>query len=219
MTTPSDYLRVGPDELGTDDLLRLLAGKHAARALTTAFGDARTVSRQSAAALARVPGCGPTTAARVHAAFELARRVHRVHPQHRVTGAHDVADWFGPHIGNLPHEELHALYLCPRGSVLRSGLVSRGSAEHTVFDVSGLVGEALRTGARSLIVAHNHPSGDPEPSQEDLSATLRLCRVADIAGIRVLDHVVVAGAAWSSMASRGQLPADHGLQRGPWVTP
>ncbi len=219
MTTPSDYLRLGPDEFGTDDLLHLLAGHKAARSLIEAFGDARAVSRQSAAALANVAGCGPTTAARIHASLELARRLHRSQARQRVNGPHDVIDWFGPRIGNLPHEELHALYLCPRGSILRSAIVSRGSAEHTIFDVAGLVGEALRTGSKTLVVAHNHPSGDPEPSAEDVGVTRRLCQVAEIAGIRVLDHVVLAGDAWSSMASRGQLPADHGLARGPWVTP
>ncbi|MBM4364787.1 MAG: hypothetical protein FJ102_01120 [Deltaproteobacteria bacterium] len=219
MTTPSDYLRLGPDELGTDDLLHLVAGRHAARKLIEAYGDARSVSRQSAAALANVAGCGVTTAARIHAGFELARRLHRHQARPHVARAHDVVDWFGPRIGNLPHEELHALYLCSRGRVLRSGLVTRGSAEHTIFDVAGLVGEALRTGSKSLVVAHNHPSGDPEPSADDLSVTHRLCQVAEIAGIRVLDHVVLAGDAWSSMASRGQLPAAHGLARGPWVTP
>ena len=98
------------------------------------------------------------------------------------------------------------MYLSRSGAILACGCASRGGRERTLFDPQWIMSQALRLGAQAVIVAHNHPSGDTEPSPEDHAATRRLCEVARVVGIDVLDHLVVAGTSWTSMAARSEMP-------------
>ncbi len=213
--TPRDYTRHGPEQLGDTDLLALLLGSRPlARALLDEFGNAAGVASASPIALAR--HLGPARAARLHAAFALAMRAWAEPPHRpRVASPADAAAWFLPRFAGLAHEELHVLLLNRRLDVLALRRLSQGCSDHTLFDVRLILGEALRAGAQGLMLAHNHPSGDPEPSPEDFAATRRVVEGAALIGLDVLDHLVVAGTLWTSMSARGLLSTGRGATRFP----
>lgn len=206
MDTTSRYLRCGPEALGATDLLETLVGQAAAAALLEHFGSLAAIGRAPAPMLARVPACGPVRAARLHASFEVARRAALESAPPRIRSASDAAAWLVPVLANLAHEELHALYLSRQGVLVARRCASRGGQDRTLFDPRWIAAEALRVGASSIIVAHNHPSGDPEPSAEDHAATRRLCEFAKGLGLDIVDHIVVGGSRWISMAARAELP-------------
>ncbi len=205
MTTPPlDYARLGPEALGDADLLSLALGD---RTLATRLLD----DLGGASLLGAPPGAlartlGPRRAARLHASIALTQRLLGQPPRRaRVSSPQDAAAWLQSRFAGLGHEELHGLFVDRRGGVLAVRRLSQGSADHTIFDVRHILGEALRVGAAGVIVAHNHPSGDPEPSAEDLTATMRLADGAMMLGLELQDHLVFAGAGFVSLAERGQL--------------
>ncbi len=207
---PTAYSRVGPEALGDIDLLTLAIGDPAlAAALLDEFGAASGLLAATPAMLA--PRLGRVRAARLHAALTLARRALEGGPRRaRIQSARDAAAWLTPRLAGLPHEELHALLLNRRLDLLSLRRLSQGSADHTLFDVRLILGEMLRTGAYAVVLGHNHPSGDPEPSSEDILVTRRAVEGANLLGLTVIDHLVVAGPEWVSLAERGHIPPARG---------
>jgi DNA repair protein RadC len=102
-------------------------------------------------------------------------------------------------------EEFHVLLLNARHEVQRRVMVSRGSLNASIVHPREVFRPAILGSAASVILVHNHPSGDPEPSEEDLSITRRLAQVGELLGIPVLDHVVVGKRGFVSLRARGQL--------------
>ena len=200
-----EYLLHGPDAVGTETLLGLVVGQPAlATSLTDTFGGLAAVRAASPAALARV--LGKSRAVRLHAAFALAQRAAVAEaPRGLVRRAPDAAGWLVPRFEGLGHEEVHALFLDGRARVISAKRMSQGGFDRAYFDVRLFLAECLRVGAASLIVAHNHPSGAIEPSAGDLLATRRLEEGAEFVGVELADHLIVAGAQWSSLAERGEL--------------
>lgn len=216
MSTPATYARTGPELLGDAELLAVALGDRGlAAALLDDLAGSAALLHAPPAALART--LGPSRAARLHATIALAQRVQAEPPRRaRVASPADAAVWLAPRLAPLGHEELHALFLDRRGGALAVRRMSQGSADHTLFDVRHLLGEALRVGAQGLIVAHNHPSGDPEPSAEDLLVTRRLAEGAALLGLDFQDHLIVAAGRWVSLAERGEVPrAVRVATRGP----
>jgi DNA repair protein RadC len=103
------------------------------------------------------------------------------------------------------HEEFHTLLLNARHEVQRRCLVSRGSLNASIVHPREVFRPAILGAAASIILVHNHPSGDPEPSEEDLSITRRLVQVGELVGIAVLDHVILAESGFASLRARGLL--------------
>lgn len=203
--SPSPYLLTGPEGLGEVDLLTLVLGQRplAERALAE-HGSAFALAGVSPAGL--VPVVGAARAVRLHAAFELSRRAFAGPPPRGLVRAPaDAAAWLVPRFAGLDHEELHVLLLDARGAVLTVRRMSQGAVDHTLFDVRSVLGEALRVGARALILAHNHPSGATEPSAEDIVVTRRMAEGGALLGVDVQDHLVVAHGRWTSLAERGEL--------------
>jgi DNA repair protein RadC len=107
----------------------------------------------------------------------------------------------------LEHEELHALYLDRRNRPMAVRALTRGSDAFTIVDPRQVFRPAVRLGALAVILAHNHPSGDPSPSPADLEVTRRVDRAGKVLGIRLLDHLVITAGAETSIAERGVLEA------------
>lgn len=104
-------------------------------------------------------------------------------------------------------ETLHVLYLAPRGRLLARRCLTRGNDQHTVADPRQIFRLAVELGATGVIVAHNHPAGDPTPSEPDLEITRRLAAAGQVLGIALLDHIIVThGGRYASLAELGQLP-------------
>lgn len=152
-------------------------------------------------------GIGRARAASIVAAFELARRLPASNGIDRphFHAPEDVARVFLPRLRDLRHEEFWALLLTTANQLMREIRISSGTLNSSLVHPRECFSEALKEKAASVIFVHNHPSGNPEPSQEDITITRQLSEAGKILGIPVYDHVIVAGAQFASFAQRGLL--------------
>jgi DNA repair protein RadC len=121
----------------------------------------------------------------------------------RLGDPEEVAGFVVPLIGGADREHCLAVLLDTKHRVLRTVTVSIGSIDHTFMTPHGIFRDALLGNAAAVVLAHNHPSGDPEPSRDDERVTRRLVEAGRLLGVEVLDHLVVGGGAWVSLARRG----------------
>ena len=147
----------------------------------------------SADDLTAVPGIGPAAAARVLAGLEISRRACSWRSEERTTIStpEDVLALCWPQLRGKDKEHFWALALNTRNHLLRVVEVSIGSLNASIVHPRELFKDAVRVSAASLVVVHNHPSGDPTPSGADIQLTRRLIKAGDVLGIEVLDHVVI----------------------------
>jgi len=164
--------------------------------------------RASAEDLVSVRGVGPAGAARLLACLELARRASAWSAADRpvVSTPEDVVRLCATQLRGLDREHFWALVLSTKNRLLRMVEVSVGSLNASIVHPRELFKEAVRISAASVVVVHNHPSGDPTPSGADLQLTRRLVRAGEVLGIEVLDHVVIGdGGAHVSLREMGAL--------------
>ncbi|TVP55069.1 MAG: DNA repair protein RadC [Gemmatimonadales bacterium] len=172
------------------------------RVMERCRGRLRSLAALDPAALEEIPGVGRATAARLLAAVELGSRAagEEVPDRMRIRGPEDVYRFMAPRLRDLPHEEFHALLLNTQHRVLRVALVSRGILDASLIHPREVFRPAILENAASVVLVHNHPSGDPTPSPEDRAVTRQLSEAGRTMGIRVLDHLVVGARGWSSAA-------------------
>ncbi|MBW1878136.1 MAG: DNA repair protein RadC [Deltaproteobacteria bacterium] len=211
------YRHEGPARFGDAELLALVVGTGTAdrsaleigAALLSHFGGLPALAGAQVADLQRQPGLGLARAVRVHAALELGRR--SLHapgdPSHPIRSPADAHAHLGPALRGRPDEELHALYLDRRHRPRAHRMLTRGSDGFTVVDPRQVFRPAVSLGAFAVVLAHNHPSGDPTPSAQDREVTRRVAAAGRILGIALLDHLVVGDGDYVSLAEQGELPA------------
>jgi DNA repair protein RadC len=120
-----------------------------------------------------------------------------------VTSPETAAELALPALAGADRERCVALLLDTKHRLLRRVTVSVGSIDHTFIAPRELFRDALLTNATAVVAAHNHPSGDPEPSRDDELVTRRLVAAGEVVGVDLLDHLVVGGDRWVSLARRG----------------
>lgn len=152
-------------------------------------------------------GVGEAKAATVMAAFELGRRLSnaKFSTQLTIRGSQDAFSQLWPDFENMDHEEFWVLLLNRANKVLRKECVGQGGWSATMADLRVVFELALRTKASALIVAHNHPSGNLNPSDQDRELTKRILRVGSLMEISVLDHLIVGRGDYLSFADQGWL--------------
>jgi DNA repair protein RadC len=197
--------REGADALGVSELIELVASRAPHAAPPGAF-ELLALARQSAAHLRRELKLSRAGAARLAAAFALGRRVEASvrEPRQPLRSPLLVHDLMVGELRGLERETFHALLLDGKHRLRRRHRVSEGTLTSSLVHPREVFGPALREGAAALIVVHNHPSGDPEPSAEDLAVTRRLVEVGTLLGVPLLDHVVVADERYVSIRERMQ---------------
>jgi DNA repair protein RadC len=163
------------------------------------------LARASDHELEDLPGVGTARAAQLIAAFELGRRLLADWPADRWTirSPRDVADRLVLQMGRLEREELRVVLLNTKNVVLRVATVYQGNVSSSLVRVGELFRDAVRLNATGVILAHNHPSGDPTPSPDDLHLTAEALAAGRLLDIDVLDHLVVGHDAWVSLRDRG----------------
>jgi DNA repair protein RadC len=194
--------------------LTLRTGRGGARAgalaaeLLEQHGGLSGLARRDPRELTRTPGVGRTKAAALAAALEIGRRIsqRRLREGDAVRGPHDVFRHFHARLRDAEQEHFCVLLLDGRHRVLGDEVVSLGTLTASLVHPREVFRPALRAGAAALILVHNHPSGDPEPSPEDRAVTQRLAQAGELLGIPVLDHVVVAERGYRSFRDEGPLP-------------
>ena len=163
------------------------------------------LSRASEPELATVAGIGPAKAAQLVAAFELGRRLLADWPAARWTirGPADVADRLILQMGRLEREELRVVLLDTKNHVLRVITIYQGNVSSSLVRVGELFRDAVRLNAAGVILVHNHPSGDPTPSPDDLHLTAEALAAGRLLDIALLDHLVIGHDAYVSLRDRG----------------
>jgi DNA repair protein RadC len=155
--------------------------------------------------LGALAGVGPARSAQLQAAFELGRRLLADWPAGRWTirSPRDLADRLVMQMGPLEREELRVVVLDAKNHVLRVTTVYVGNVSSSLVRVGELFRDAVRLDASGVILVHNHPSGDPTPSPDDLHLTAEALAAGRLLDIRLLDHLVVGHDAWVSLRDRG----------------
>lgn len=148
-------------------------------------------------ALKQLPGVGAAKAARIAAAFELARRAARTEERRRVVSSSDVAAVAAPYLRGLRHERVVVIACDTSGTLLRVAPLTEGSADRSLIPVRDVLASVLAVGGASFAVAHNHPSGTITPSHADISVTAALRKAAETVGLCLLDHVILTETAWA----------------------
>jgi len=196
-----------------EDLLFMILRRPAADLLERAGGlerlsraDALEIAahldRRTASNDGRPPARTTLVAARaLAAAFELGRRaeIARRGARPRLASPADVAAWAGPRIATLEHEELWMLALDGRGHLRAARCVAKGGLHGAAVRAADPLRAALRVHASAFVLVHNHPSGDPTPSREDVHLTAQVAAAAAVVGVALLDHVVVARDGFASV--------------------
>jgi len=178
------------------------------RELISRFGDnLRELGSADMAEITSIKGMGLAKAAGVKAAFTLAGRFQgrRLERLDRFTSPRQVFDYFHHEFRDARKEYFLALLLDGKNRIMRRVQISEGSLNQSLVHPREVFSPAVRETAAALILVHNHPTGDPAPSTEDIAITRRLREAGEIMGIKVLDHIIVGDGEYLSFVERGLL--------------
>jgi len=169
------------------------------------FGGLAELSRATLPELEKVKGVGSAKAIELQAAFELGRRLPGLPLKRgvRIRGAEDVFQYMHARLRELRRESLYLLLLDRKHRVREELKVSEGTLDTAMAEPREIFAEALRRNAAAAILVHNHPSGDPTPSRDDVVATRELCEWGERLGIYVLDHIIIGDGVYVSMRKEG----------------
>jgi DNA repair protein RadC len=157
--------------------------------------------------LLNLKGIGKAKAAKLVAAFELGRRSAALNNGNCTSFrcSEEVASYYIPILKDLKKEQFRVLLLDTKNKIIKDELISQGSLNSSLVHPREVINPAIRSSAASVIFLHNHPSGDPEPSMDDIEVTRRLCKTCDIVGIAVLDHIIVGHGGYFSFKQKQML--------------
>ncbi|WP_445475722.1 RadC family protein [Methanococcoides methylutens] len=165
----------------------------------------KQLSQANISQLTKMRGIGPAKATQIAAVFELARKLEIFidDPKRKIRSAGDVYSLLYPKHRELKKEILTALYLDTKNQILREEVISVGSLNANIVHPREVFKSALMESSASVILTHNHPSGDPSPSREDIAVTEKLVEGGKILGINVLDHVIIGDGRYVSLKEEG----------------
>lgn len=206
----------GGHTLSEPELLAVLLGSgtrgrsavDVARELIEHAGDITRLSARNGNELSTIKGMGDAKAARLAAAFELVRRVQAqpFDPKQQIQSPQDVARHFIPRLRGAQKETFRIVLLDSANRIFRDVLISEGSLNASIVHPREVFRPAIAESAAAMILLHNHPSGNPEPSREDVAITKQLCEAGKLIDIGILDHLIIAGETFTSLAQRGLMP-------------
>ncbi len=208
-------LAEGPEALSDAQLLAILlrVGRREKSAvdvgieLLTRLKGLQGLVNRSVQELCDIPGVGPAKTAQIKAAIELGKRVATAPLTSGtvMTQSQAVFRHYAPRFRDMKREVFTVLLLDAKHAVIRDATVSTGSLTSSLVHPREVFNEAVRESAAAVILLHNHPSGDPMPSQEDRAVTARLQAAGEILGVRVLDHIIIGDGRYVSFADEGWL--------------
>jgi DNA repair protein RadC len=208
-------LQQGSQHLTEAELLGILLGKGArektaidlARELLARYESLQKLFSRSPSELMKIKGIGPAKAASLMAAFELVRRIQSKDEDDRPTfkRSSDVANHYLSLMRDLRKEVFKVLLLNRANRLLKEVHISEGTLDASIVHPRDVFREALLEPAAGIILIHNHPSGNPSPSEEDLRITKQLVEAGRLLGIKVYDHIILAGESYRSLADDGLL--------------
>jgi len=206
--------KLGVAALSAQEILALILGRGVAgesvmvtaQRLLSQFGNLKGIASASVEELAQIKGIGVAKASQIKAAFELANRLEgylEAGEKQVVKTPEDVAGLVKSRLKGKKKEHFLALLLDTRNQLIKVAEISVGSLDSSIVHPREVFKEAISASAASLIFVHNHPSGDPEASEDDIKLTKRLAEVGEVMGIDVLDHIIVCDKQHLSLKREG----------------
>ncbi|UAL54819.1 DNA repair protein RadC [Metabacillus dongyingensis] len=205
----------GPGSLANHELLAILLRTGSKKEsvlqlsnrLLNHFEGLRFLKEASAAELTSISGIGEAKAVQILASLELGRRINRLTYEDRyvIKSPQDGANYVMEEMRFLSQEHFVCLYLNTKNQVLHKQTVFIGSLNASIVHPREVYKEALKRSAASIICIHNHPSGDPTPSREDIEVTKRLTECGKMLGIELLDHLIIGEQKYVSLKEKGYL--------------
>jgi len=206
-------LRQGAGALGNAELLAVLlrTGTYSESAVRLAerilkeSGSLRGLTDMSTEQLTTIKGVGIAKALEIQACIELGRRLAKTSVEERVTvrSPRDAADYLMEELRYLQKEHFVCLFLNTKNHIIGQETLSMGSLNASIVHPREVFRSAIKRSSASIICAHNHPSGDPTPSPEDIQLTARLAEAGEIIGIELLDHIVIGDRTFVSLKEKG----------------
>jgi DNA repair protein RadC len=206
-------LKLGSEALSSQEILALILGRGikgesvilTAQKLLSKFGNLKNLASASVEELAQIKGIGPAKAAQIKAAFELSKRLEDSSAEgQKITVKSPDGAIKAARSQLKGKKKEHFLVLCldTRNHLINTHQVSIGSLDCSIVHPREVFKEAISSCAASVIFVHNHPSGDPTPSEDDLKLTKRLVEAGEIIGIEVLDHIIICDRDHLSMKAK-----------------
>jgi DNA repair protein RadC len=205
--------KLGPDALSSQELLALVIGRGIpkksvmtiAQELMARFGNVKAISQATLEELSQIKGIGPAKAAQIKACFELAKRENLEADEESVDikNPEAVFKLMSSSIKDKAKEHFKLILLNSRNKKIGISTISVGTLTTSLVHPREVFKEALAHSAASVILAHNHPSGDPEPSEDDLKITRKLVESGKILGVEVIDHIIIGKTNFCSFREKG----------------
>lgn len=206
-------LHYGPEALSTAELIAILlrTGSRGENVLDLStrllieFDGLGGLARANSSELSAIKGVGQAKAAQLKAGLEIGRRLLIAAPHERpqITSPTDAANLLMLEMGHLEQEHLRVLLLDTKNRVLATPTIYKGNVNTSVIRIAEIFREAIRHNSTAVIVAHNHPSGDPTPSPEDVRVTRQITEAGKLLDIDVLDHLIIGRGRYISLRERG----------------
>lgn len=209
------FIKYGPQAVSNAELLAILIGSGTrkisaidlANKILADAGGLRELARKGLGDLRKYKGIGLKKAVTVAAAFELSRRIQSepFSQRHQITSPEDIVRIFAPRLSDLNKEILIVVLLNTANRIIRDVVISEGNLNSSIIHPREVFKPAIDELSASVILVHNHPSGNPEPSRADIEVTKQIYQAGEIIGIKLLDHIIIAGDKFISMAQLGLL--------------
>jgi DNA repair protein RadC len=198
-------MKYGPEAISLSKLLAIIlrTGKEGTNAeelskrLLNHFKTLREIDSAPISEIYKMDGIGHAKAVQIKAALELGKRLYKeeAEKKKRIEKADDVigyvAEYYGPYLRDAKKEFFHVILLDIKNKPIHNVEISKGSLNAAIVDPKEIIKEATLRSAASIILVHNHPSGETEPSSEDIDITNRVIQACDLVGIKVLDHIII----------------------------
>ncbi|MEW6162205.1 MAG: DNA repair protein RadC [Nitrospirota bacterium] len=207
-------LRCGAHSLSEAQLLAIILRTGGSKSaidlaieILNSFGDIKKIESASPGEFAPFKGMGKAKVAQLKAAFELGRRLIE-EPSVKgpvFSSGHDVYSYYYRRFKNLKKEVFCCAMLDAKNRIFKDCKISEGTLTNSLIHPREAFRDAIKESAASVIFVHNHPSGDPSPSREDILITERLVSAGELVGIRVLDHVIIGDEKYTSMMEKGYI--------------
>lgn len=209
-------MALGTQAVSNAELLAILIGSGTPQATSVDLmrnilsdnGDSlRALGSMTRQQLEKYNGIGPAKAVTIQAAMELGKRLMREAkgPRTHLLSSADAYGYFRTHIMDIQYEECHLLLLDVKNQIMGHHLISRGGISESTVDVRLILRHALVAGAPGIMLAHNHPSGNPLPSRQDDDLTQRVRQACKTVSLRLLDHIIIGDDTYYSYADEGKL--------------
>jgi DNA repair protein RadC len=205
--------KLGSEALSSQEILALILGRGirgesviiTAQKLLSRFGNLKNLASASIEELTQTKGIGPAKAAQIKATFELSKRLeHSLTEDTKITvkSPEDVVKTARNLLKGKKKEHFVVICLDTRNHLIKTSTVSIGSLDCSIVHPREVFKDAISSSAASVIFIHNHPSGDPTPSEDDIKMTKRLIEAGEIIGIEVLDHIIICDSEHLSMKAK-----------------